>query len=94
MIENGNLFVTAEELAEFTQHADIHPIAPHLWLINVITGETKVEQRADFENIPDGWGLIMDGPDPLWVAQWDGDLQRACDEQLNPLIASAFTGGV
>jgi len=23
-----------------------------------------------------------------WVDQWGGDLQRACDEQLNPMLAS------
>jgi hypothetical protein len=94
MIENETLCVTADELAEFVQHVDVQPVAPHLWLINTTSGETRVERRSDFENIPEGWALIMDGPDPAWVAQWDGDLQRACDEQLNPLIASAFTGGV
>jgi hypothetical protein len=90
MMDNGNLCVTGKELAAFTQHVNTQPVAPHLWLINTTTGVTKVERRADFENIPAGWALIMDGPDPAWVAQWNGDLQRACDEQLNPLIAEAF----
>lgn len=92
MILDGKLLINAVELADFVSRAEVHPVPEHLWLLNLRSGETKVERRSDYWNIPDGWGLIMTGPDPAWVAQWDGDWQRACDEQLNPLITEALGG--
>ena len=93
MMINGNLCITAEEVAEFAAPAleSFGPIAPHLWILEVATGTTTVVRSADYENLPDGWVLLMTGPEPGWVAQWDGDWHRACDEQLNPLLANAFT---
>lgn len=95
MIINGQLAVSAEEVAEFAAPAlgSFGPIAPHLWLIETSTGATKVVRSADYENLPPGWTLLMTGPEPEWVAQWNGDWQRACDEQLNPLLASATENG-
>lgn len=93
MILDGKLCVTAEEVAVFAQPAlttDLGPIAPHLWLIELATGSTRVVRSADYENLPTGWALLMTGPDPDWIRQWDGDWQRACNEQLNPLLAEAF----
>ncbi|MCQ4119900.1 hypothetical protein [Rhodococcus tibetensis] len=90
MMQDGAFRITAEELAEFVGPAEVQPVAPHLWLLNTLTGETTVERRGDYGNVPQGWVLLMTGPDPAWVDQWAGDLQRACDEQLNPLLAEAF----
>lgn len=92
MIENGRLRVSDTELAQFAAYANVQPVAPHLWLLNVGSGETRVERRSDYMNVPDGWVLLMTGPDPAWVAQWDGNWQRACDEQLNPMLIEAFGG--
>ncbi|MDI9901293.1 hypothetical protein QM716_15650 [Rhodococcus sp. IEGM 1409] len=92
MMIDGKLCVSAEEVAEFaapTLTPDLGPIAPHLWLIELSTGATQVVRSADYDNLPDGWALLMTGPEPDWVAQWSGDWQRACDEQINPLLADA-----
>lgn len=89
MIEGGRIQVSADELAQFTDLAAVEPVARHLFLLNTTTGETRVERRGDWDNIPDGWILLMTGPTPSWVEQWQGDLQRALDEQLNPLLAEA-----
>lgn len=91
---NGTVRVSATELAQFAAYADVHPVAEHLWLLNTESGETRIERRGDYWNIPDGWALIMTGPDPAWVAQWDGNWQRACEEQLNPMIAEALGGAL
>lgn len=95
MMIEGKLCVSADEVAEFVSPAlsGIGPIAPHLWLIAPSSGATRVVRSADYENLPPGWLLLMTGPEPGWVAQWNGDWQRACDEQLNPLIADALTVG-
>ena len=94
MMVNGKLRVSADELALFAARADAQPVAQHLWLLNKSTGEAKVERRADYWNVPAGWALVMTGPDPVWLEQWHGDWQRACDEQLNPLIEESLRGGV
>jgi len=88
-MNDGKLCVTADEVAQFVAPAvaSYGPVAPHLWLIEMTTGETKVVRSGDYENLPDGWALLMTGPDPSWVAQWGGDWQRACDEQLNPILS-------
>lgn len=92
MMISGMLCVTAEEVAEFAAPAlaTFGPIAPHLWLLEVSTGKTTVVRSSDYQNLPEGWVLLMTGPEPDWVNQWNGDLQRACDEQLNPMLAQAF----
>ncbi|MGC0364824.1 hypothetical protein ABH922_002808 [Rhodococcus sp. 27YEA15] len=88
MIE-GKLRVSAAELAQFAAPAvgGIAPIAPHLWIIEMSTGATQVIRSGDYESLPAGWVLLMTGPDPDWIAQWDGDWQRACDEQINPILS-------
>lgn len=84
------LAVSAEELAEFVAPAEAsRPIAPHLWMINLVSGSTRVVRSDDLDAVPDGWALLMTGPDPDWVNQWGGDWQRACDEQINPMLAAA-----
>ncbi|WP_139809521.1 hypothetical protein [Prescottella equi] len=90
MIDNGRLSITAAELADFTSLAEIEPVARHWWLINTTTGQTRIER--DPSALPDSgdWLLLMTGPTPAWVQQWDGDLQRAVDEQLNPLLEAAM----
>lgn len=90
MMSNGRFHITADELADFVAPAKLHPVAPHLWLLNTSTGETRVVRGSDYNNLPSPWVLLMDGPDPEWVDQWGGDLQRACDEQLNPMLSQAF----
>lgn len=88
---DDTLAVNADELAEFISPAEAaRPIAPHLWLINLTTGNTRVVRSGDIEAVPDGWALLMTGPDPDWVAQWGGDWQRACDKQLNPLLSELY----
>lgn len=90
MIIDGRLCVSAEEVAEFVAPAlvdTLGPVAPHLWIIDLSSGETRVIRSADYEALQSGWALLMTGPEPQWVAQWDGDWQRACDEQINPLLA-------
>ncbi|WP_144419559.1 hypothetical protein [Rhodococcus sp. ARP2] len=93
MMIDGTLCVTAQELGEFAAPAlsEFGPIAPHLWLIELATGATNVVRSSDIVNLPEGWALLMTGPDPDWVAQWGGDWQRACDEQLNPMLAQSVT---
>lgn len=90
MMHDGNFTIAAGEVAEWAALAEVQPVAPHLWLLNTETGDTKVERSADYSDIPTPWTLLMTGPDPAWVEQWNGDWQRACDEQLNPLLAEAF----
>ena len=91
MKSNGVLTVSGIELAEFVQYAAVEPIAPHTWWINLDTGETQVTRTITDEIPPQGCARLMTGPAPDWVAQWDGDWQRACDEQLNPMLAEALT---
>lgn len=93
MMIDGKLCVTEEEVAEFVAPSlgnVLGPIAPHLWLIEIDTGATSVIRSSDYGNLPPGMALLMTGPEPDWVSQWNGDWQRACDEQLNPLISEAF----
>ncbi|ORL01014.1 hypothetical protein A6F56_01310 [Prescottella equi] len=90
MSPDGRLHVTPDELAEFVSLTAVHPIAKHLWLLNTATGETRVDRSDDPSAVPGGWVLLMTGPSPAWVEQWSGDLQRAVDEQLNPLLDAAF----
>lgn len=84
---DGKLAVSGSELAEFVAFAEILPVAPHTWWINVETGSTHTTRTVADESPPAGCARLMTGPDPAWVAQWNGDLQRACDEQLNPILA-------
>lgn len=91
MTSDGQLVVTVGELVEFASIADVEPIAKHLWMLNRQTGETRVERSDNPDAVPDGWVLLMTGPSPAWVEQWGGDLQRAVDEQLNPLLADALS---
>lgn len=87
VMNNGVLSVTAPELAEFAALASVQPIAQHTWWINLETGETHVTRTVLDETPPDGCARLMTGPAAEWVGQWDGDWQRACDEQLNPILA-------
>lgn len=93
MIVNGFLQLTADEVATYAEAtAKNHPSS---WWINTTSGETHFtegEYRADLP-FPDGCVYLM-GTNPLWVFQWAGNWQRACDEQLNPLLSSAFPNGV
>ncbi|MGR6579252.1 hypothetical protein ACT89R_01605 [Rhodococcus qingshengii] len=86
MIENGRLIVTADEVAEFAAIAKVQPVAPHSWWMNTNTGQTTVTRSIEPLAAENGDILLMTGPDPDWVEQWAGDWQRACDEQLNPLL--------
>ncbi|ROZ49398.1 hypothetical protein EEB13_05605 [Rhodococcus sp. WS3] len=88
---NGTLTVSSEELAEFVAFAEILPVAPHTLWINVDTGALHTTRTVADESPPTGCARLMTGPDPDWVNQWGGDWQRACDEQLNPLLAQAFS---
>ena len=92
MMINGRLCVSSEEVAEFVAHAisDFGPVAPHLWLIEISTGATRVVRSGDYNDLPAGWALLMTGPEPDWVAQWGGDWERACDEQLNPILSELY----
>lgn len=87
MKDAGRLSVTGGELSEFVRFATVEPIAPHTWWINIETGETHVTRTIFDETPPAGCARLMTGPAPDWVEQWAGDWQRACDEQLNPLLA-------
>jgi hypothetical protein len=84
---DGMLSVVGAELAEFVRVAEVEPIAPHTWWIDLDTGDTHVTRTITDETPPNGCARLMTGPAPEWVEQWDGDWQRACDEQLNPLLA-------
>lgn len=88
---DGTLTVSSEELAEFVAFAEVEPIAPHTWWIHLGTGETQVTRTITDEVPPQGCARLMTGPAPDWVAQWGGDWQRACDEQLNPMLAKALS---
>ncbi|MET3956874.1 hypothetical protein ABIE52_003740 [Rhodococcus sp. OAS809] len=92
MMIDGKLCVSADEVAEFVAPAldDFGPVAAHLWLIETSTGATRVVRSADYSDLPKGWALLMTGPEPDWVAQWNGDWQRACDEQLNPILSELY----
>lgn len=88
MKENGLLKLNAKELEAFVKAP-----YPSSWFINTANGETRIESGAYNGTAPPGCAFLMDGPNPIWVFQWAGNWQRACDEQLNPLLASAFPGG-
>lgn len=88
MKDNGNLRITAAELAAF-----VSAPYPSSWWINTATGETSTTPGTYKGTSPNGLTFLMDGPNPVWVFQWAGNWQRACDEQLNPLLATAFPGG-
>lgn len=92
MMIDGKLCVSADEVGAFVAPAisDFGPVAPHLWLIETATGVTQVIRSGDYGDLPAGWALLMTGPDPDWVAQWNGDWQRACDEQLNPILSELY----
>lgn len=89
---DDTLYVSGEDLAEFVALAEILPVAPHTWWINVETGALHTTRTVADESPPTGCARLMTGPDPGWVEQWDGDWQRACDEQLNPMLIEAFNG--
>ncbi|MFI8664216.1 hypothetical protein ACIGKR_29765 [Rhodococcus qingshengii] len=88
MMIDGVLAVSASELAEFANTAAVQPIALHTWWIHLDSGVTNVTRDVDGELPPPRCARLLTGPDPDWVNQWGGDLQRACDEQINPMLAA------
>jgi hypothetical protein len=90
MIKNGFLRLNGDEVAQLVE-------APHpsCWWINTTTGETHITNGRYDHSLPYPEGCVyLMGTDPVWIFQWAGDWQRAADEQLNPLLTTAFPNPV
>ncbi|PZT99503.1 MAG: hypothetical protein DI630_16940 [Gordonia sp. (in: high G+C Gram-positive bacteria)] len=72
---DGRYSIAGEELADLIAGNDVW------WMLRDGSTTTTLDRTP-----PASDALYLMSRSQPWIDQWDGDWQRACDEQLNPAL--------
>lgn len=72
---DGTYAITGDELGSLVAGGDV-------WWLLPDGSTTTTPDRTP----PEADALYLMSRSQPWIDQWDGDFQRACDEQINPAL--------
>ncbi|MBR7193430.1 MULTISPECIES: hypothetical protein [Gordonia] len=78
---DGEYYVTAGELQAFWESGHDY------WYMRE---DGSTDLYADELDITHGWPIFLMKRDEEWFAKWDGDFERAVDDDLNPKLIRHF----
>ncbi len=78
---DGEYYVTADELKAFWESGRKH------WYMRE---DGSTDLYSDELDITHGWPIYLRDRDEAWLAKWDGNFQKAVEEELNPNLIRHF----